>query len=154
MVTKQAYDQLCEIIWHHNRLYYIEHHPEISDEEYDHLFKQLERLEIEHPEWISASSPTQRVNESPTVGFQTVAHNFPMLSLANTYTKEEIEDFSVRIHKLLGNKSFSFSAELKMDGIAISATFEKGRFVRAVTRGDGKNGDDIMCEMTAVQMRP
>lgn len=154
MTTKQIYDQLCQLIWHHNRLYYITHTPEISDEEYDHLVKRLEQMEKEHPDWISPSSPTQRVNESPTEGFQTIVHQTPMLSLTNTYSKEEIEDFIVRIQKQLGNKPFAFSAELKMDGIAISATFEKGRFVRGVTRGDGKSGDDITPNMRAIESLP
>jgi DNA ligase (NAD+) len=154
MATKHTYDQLCELIWYHNRLYYIEHAPEISDEEYDMLFKRLEQLEKEHPDWISPSSPTQRVNESSTEGFKTVTHRIPMLSLANTYSKEEIEDFIIRIQKQLGNKPFSFSTELKMDGIAISATFEKGRFVRGVTRGDGKSGDDITVNMRTIESLP
>lgn len=154
MATKHLYDQLCQLIWHHNRLYYITHAPEISDEEYDTLFKRLEQLEREHPEWISPSSPTQRVNESQTEGFHSIVHQIPMLSLANTYSKEEIEDFIIRIQKQLGNKPFAFSAELKMDGIAISATFEKGQFVRGVTRGDGKSGDDITPNMRTIENLP
>lgn len=154
MTTKHTYDQLCELIWRHNRLYYIEHAPEISDEEYDMLFKRLEKLEKEHPEWVSLSSPTQRVNESLTESFKTVVHRTPMLSLANTYSKEEIEDFIGRIQKNLGNKPFAFSAELKMDGIAISANFEKGIFVRGVTRGDGREGDDITNNMRTIENLP
>ncbi len=154
MTTKQTYDQLCQVIWHHNRLYYIDHAPEISDEEYDLLFKRLEQLEREHPEWISPSSPTQRIGESLTKGFKTVTHRVPMLSLANTYSKEEIEDFIRRIEKLVGNKPFAFSAELKMDGIAISATFEKGAFVQGVTRGDGQSGDDVTSNMRTIHNLP
>jgi DNA ligase (NAD+) len=154
MTTKHTYDQLCQLIWHHNRLYYVEHAPEISDEEYDMLFKRLEQLEKEHPEWISPASPTQRVNESPTEGFQTVVHRIPMLSLANTYSKEEIENFMIRIQKQLGSKHFAFSAELKMDGIAISAIFEKGLFIRGVTRGDGRRGDDITANMRTIENLP
>lgn len=152
--TKHTYDQLCQLIWHHNRLYYIQHAPEISDEEYDHLFKQLEQLEKEYPEWISSSSPTQRVNETQTEGFHSVAHQIPMLSLANTYSKEDIQDFIARIQKHMGNKSFAFSAELKMDGIAISATFKQGQFIRGVTRGDGKSGDDITLNMRTIENLP
>ena len=154
MTTKQTYDKLCQLIWHHNRLYYIEHAPEISDEEYDQLFKQLEALEQLHPEWINSSSPTQRVAESLTVGFQTVTHRNPMLSLANTYSKEEIEDFIKRIQKLIGNKTCAFSSELKMDGIAITAIFEKGVFVRGITRGDGRRGDDITANMRTISNLP
>ncbi len=97
MTTKKDYDELCRQIWHHNRLYYIEHAPEIPDEEYDLLFKKLEQMERDHPEWINPSSPTQRVNESPTAGFQTITHAIPMLSLANSYSIEEIDDFIKRI---------------------------------------------------------
>lgn len=154
MTTQKIYDQLCQLIWHHNRLYYVEHAPEISDEEYDLLFKRLEQLEKEHPEWITPSSPTQRVNESLTEGFQTVAHRIPMLSLANTYSKEEIEDFIRRIQKLVEKKQFAFTAELKMDGIAISAIFEKGAFVRGVTRGDGRRGDDITVNLRTIANLP
>lgn len=154
MTTKQAYDKLCELIWRHNRLYYIEHAPEISDEEYDMLFKRLEQMEREDPEWISPSSPTQRVNESITKGFASITHQTPMLSLANTYSKEEISDFILRIQKQLGSKPFAFSAELKMDGIAISAIFEEGKFVRGVTRGDGKKGDDITANMRMIESLP
>lgn len=154
MTTKDVYDQLCQLIWHHNRFYYIEHAPQISDEEYDHLFKRLERIEQEHPEWISPTSPTQRVNESPTEGFQTVAHTIPMLSLANTYTKGEIEEFIGRLKKELGNKPLRFSTELKMDGIAISAIFEKGIFCRGITRGDGKRGDDITANIRTIETLP
>lgn len=154
MTTKQTYDQLCQLIWHHNRLYYVEHAPEIVDEEYDLLFKRLEQLEKEHPEWIAPSSPTQRVNESLTEGFQTVAHRTPMLSLANTYSKEEIEDFIRRIQKLVERKQFAFTTELKMDGIAISAIFEKGAFVRGVTRGDGRRGDDVTVNLRTIANLP
>lgn len=154
MTTKQAYDQLCQEIWRHNRLYYIDHAPEISDEEYDHLFKKLEQMEKEHPEWITPSSPTQRVNESLSTGFNSVVHQTPMLSLANTYSKDEIEDYIVRMEKLVHKKDIAFSVELKMDGIAISASFEKGVFVRGATRGDGKKGDDITVNMRTIANLP
>lgn len=154
MTTKHQYEQLCELIWHHNRLYYVEHSPEISDEEFDLLYQRLEKIEQEHPEWISSSSPTQRVGESLTESFKTVAHRTPMLSLANTYSKEEIAEFIQRIEKLQHNKSSGFSAELKIDGIAISAIFEKGLFVCGVTRGDGRKGDEITANMRTIKNFP
>ena len=154
MTTKHQYDQLCALIWHHNRLYYIEHRPEISDEEYDALYRKLEKLEKEHPEWVNSASPTQRVMESLTEGFKTVAHRIPMLSLANTYSKDEIEEFIKRVQKLHGAKALAFSVELKMDGIAISALYEKGVFVRGVTRGDGRKGDDITANMRTIASLP
>lgn len=155
MTLKKDYDDLCREIWHHSRLYYIEHAPEISDEEFDSLYKKLEKIEGEHPEWISPSSPTQRVNESLTEGFKTVVHKVPMLSLANTYSQEEIEDFIKRIQKLQGGtKQLAFSVELKMDGIAVSALYEHGAFVRGVTRGDGRKGDDITANMRTIVNLP
>lgn len=154
MTTKETYDQLCALVWHHNRLYYIEHKPEISDEEFDALYKKLEKLERDHPGWISPSSPIQRVGESLTEGFKTVVHRHSMLSLANTYSKEEIEEFIKRVQKLHGGSPLSFSVELKMDGIAVSAIFEKGVFVQGVTRGDGKRGDDITANMKTIANLP
>lgn len=154
MTTKETYDKLCQEIWHHNQLYYLKSAPEISDEEYDVLFKKLEQMEREHPEWVTADSPTQRVNEALTTGFKTVVHRTPMLSLANSYSKEEIEDFIKRIQKLVEKKDSTFSVELKMDGIAVSALYEKGVFKRGVTRGDGREGDDITANMMAIRSLP
>ena len=116
----------------------------------------LSLIEIEkmHPEWISPTSPTQRVNESITQGFKSVAHRIPMLSLANTYSKEEIADFIKRMHKLIEHQEVAFSCELKMDGIAITAIYEKGAFVRGITRGDGKKGDDITLNMRTIEALP
>lgn len=150
----QEYEKLCEEIWFHDRKYYVEHAPVISDEAFDLLFKQLEAIEKDHPEWILPSSPTQRVGETVTEGFKTVAHQVPMLSLANTYSKEEIADFIKRIHKLVHNKDISFSCELKMDGIAITTTYENGIFIKGVTRGDGKRGDDITTNLKAIEGLP
>ena len=154
MTTKKHYDELCQIIWQHDRLYYVDNSPEISDEEYDALYRKLLKLEQEHPEWVTPASPTQRIGESLTEGFKTVEHHVPMLSLANTYSKEEIEEFIKRVEKLHGGKGIAFSVELKMDGIAISAAFEKGVFVRGVTRGDGKRGDDITANMRTISNLP
>ena len=138
--TLEEYLKLCETIWYHNRLYYAEHNPEISDEEYDFLYKKLIEIEKRHPEWIHPTSPSQRVNESITEGFETVSHKNPMLSLANSYSKEEVNDFIRRVEKLTAKKNWDFTTELKMDGIAVSVRYEKGVLVRGVTRGDGKKG--------------
>lgn len=154
MINKREYDQLCQEIWHHNKCYYIDHKPEISDEAFDHLLKKLEKMEREHPEWITPASPTQRVNESPTKGFKPVEHRTPMLSLANTYSKEEIEDFIKRIRKLVEKDHFAFTSELKMDGIAVSLSFENGVFVRGVTRGDGRVGDDVTNNIRTIASLP
>jgi DNA ligase (NAD+) len=153
-ITHDEYEKLCEQVWHHNRLYYVEHNPEISDEEFDFLLKKIEKIEKEHPEWITSSSPTQRVNEFVSTGFKQVEHRIPMLSLANTYSREEIEEFVTRMHKLTEKKEIAFSCELKMDGIAITAHYEKGIFTRGVTRGDGKYGDDITANMKTIAGLP
>lgn len=153
-LTQQAYQKLCDEIWQHNKLYYVDHKPVISDEEFDHLLAKLEQIEKEHPEWVTHSSPTQRVGEALTEGFRTIEHRTPMLSLANTYSQEEVQDFINRIKKLSPTKSHAFSCELKMDGIAISAQFEKGEFVRGITRGDGKRGDDITTNLRTVAAFP
>lgn len=154
MINREAYEKLCQEIWMHNRLYYIEQRPRISDEEYDHLLKKLEEIEKEHPDWVDASSPTRRVGESLIGGFKSVKHRTPMLSLANTYSKEEIEEFLQRMHKMLGKQEIPFFLELKIDGIAISLTYEKGILTQGVTRGDGKEGDDITANLKTIEAIP
>lgn len=150
MVSKEQYHKLIEEVRKHDRLYYIENKPAISDYDYDHIYKKLEAIEKEHPEWITPGSPTQRVGDPLTKGFRQVSHSIPMLSLANTYSKEELEDFIARVHKLLDRKSIVFCAELKMDGVAVTARYEKGILVRALTRGDGRKGDDITANMKTI----
>lgn len=142
-MTKEEYKELCLTIWEHNRRYYLEHAPIISDIEFDFLLKKCEAIEKEHPDWVDSDSPTQRVGEVPSIGFHTVAHLTPMLSLANTYSKEEVADFVKRVNKLTGNAQDDFCCELKMDGVALSLVYEQRRLVRAVTRGNGKEGDDV-----------
>ncbi len=154
MRTREDYEKLCEEIWYHNKRYFLDSQPEITDQEYDSLFKQLEEIEKEHPDWISPTSPTQRVGEILSSGFQAVKHRIPMLSLANTYSKDEIEDFVHRMHKLTGQKELLFSCELKMDGVAITAIYEQGAFKKGVTRGNGKQGDDITSNMKTIQSLP
>lgn len=154
MTTHAEYERLCQQISYHNQRYFVDHEPEISDEAFDTLMRRLVQIEKEHPDWVSAASPSQRVAETITSGFQTVQHRIPMLSLANTYSKEEINDFINRVTKFLEQRHPDFSVELKMDGIAISATYEKGKFVRGVTRGDGKKGDDITANMRTIHSLP
>lgn len=152
-MTYEDYKKLCEEIWHHNKLYYVDQKPIISDEEFDHLLKKLESIEKQHPDWISPTSPSQRVGES-TLSFKTIEHSIPMLSLANTYSQDEIAEFIKRIHKLTGHRNVTFSCELKMDGVAISAAFKEGKFVQGVTRGDGRRGDDITTNMKTIEALP
>ncbi len=153
-MKKDDYDKLCAEVWQHNKLYYVDHAPIISDEEFDLLLKKLEKIEKEHPDWISPTSPTRRVNEMLTEGFKSVEHRIPMLSLANTYSREEVEDYIHRMHKLLEKKDIAFSCELKMDGIAITAIYKKGVFSQGITRGDGKKGDDITSNMRTIKALP
>lgn len=132
---------------------YYEGRPVISDQEFDFLLKKLEKIEKEHPEWVSPTSPTQRVGEVAT-SFKAVPHRIPMLSLANTYSQEEIADFIKRIHKLAERADVAFCCELKMDGVAITARYEKGEFAQGITRGDGRKGDDITSNMRTITNLP
>jgi DNA ligase (NAD+) len=150
----EAYQKLIAEIQHHDQLYYLYAKPTISDFAYDQLMKQLEAIEKAHPEWILPSSPTQRVGEMLSKGFKQVPHHHPMLSLANTYSKKEVQDFIKRVYKLLGQSQIDFCAELKLDGVAITAVYENGIFVQGLTRGDGKKGDDITANLKAIRTVP
>ena len=152
--TKEEYLKLVDEIKKHDELYFEKHQPLISDYEYDLLVKQCEEIEKLHPDWVSASSPTQAVREKPTKGFYQMAHSVPMLSLANSYSEEEIRDFIKRVYKILPRDDMEYSAELKMDGIAVSLRYEKGKFVRALTRGNGKVGDDITKNIATISSLP
>lgn len=152
--TKQQYLELLEEIAKHDRAYFCEAKPLISDYEYDQLVKQVEAIEKAHPEWVVPFSTTQRVGEMLTTGFKQVAHTVPMLSLANTYSQEELYDFVKRIQKWTGKTDILFCAELKMDGTAVSAVYEKGIFARGVTRGDGKKGDDVTANLKTISSLP
>lgn len=154
-MTFQEYEILCKEIWDHNRKYYAENKPVISDEAFDRLLEKLKEIEKAHPEWISSTSPTQRVGEALTEGFKSVRHKVPMLSLANSYSREEIAEFIKRMQKLVEHHdSLAYSCEMKMDGIAISVIYERGLYVRAATRGDGRQGDDITANLKTVESLP
>lgn len=141
---------LCEEIEKHNRLYYQEAKPEISDKEYDKLLKELVDLEKKHPELANANSPTQRVGGSPIDGFVTVKHRLPMLSIDNTYSPSELKEFDKRVCKGLGKEKPSYMVELKIDGVAISLVYENGLLTTGVTRGDGEKGDDVTQNLKTV----
>jgi DNA ligase (NAD+) len=153
-LTKQNYHQLIKEIEQHDRHYFEQAKPLISDYAYDQLVKKLEAIEKEHPEWILPDSPTQRIGEALTKGFKQVAHSVPMISLANTYSRSELEEFLKRVNKLLEGKKVSFCVELKMDGIALSVRYEKGHYMRALTRGDGKKGDDVTANVKTIHALP
>jgi DNA ligase (NAD+) len=141
---------LCEEIEKHNRLYYQEAKPEISDKEYDKLLKELVDLEKNHPELANANSPTQRVGGAPIDGFVTLKHRLPMLSIDNTYSPSELKEFDKKVCKGLGNDKPSYMVELKIDGVAISLIYENGILTAGVTRGDGEKGDDVTQNLKTV----
>ena len=146
--------RLREEIEAHNYAYYILSAPTISDYDFDQLLKRLEQLEAEHPDLITPDSPTQRVGTDRTEGFAQVAHRYPMLSLGNTYSYDEVREFYERIAKDLGGKPFTIIAELKYDGLSISLTYEQGKLARAVTRGDGQMGDDVTANVRTIRSIP
>ncbi|MBM3288526.1 MAG: NAD-dependent DNA ligase LigA [Candidatus Hydrogenedentes bacterium] len=138
----------------HNRLYYVDDTPEISDVEYDHLLKELEAVEAAHPELVTPDSPTQRVGGEPLAGFETVEHDVPMLSIDNTYNADELRAFDERVRKGLGGDAPGYVAELKVDGVAISVRYEHGALARAATRGDGERGDDVTANVRTIRAAP
>jgi len=137
----------------HNHLYYVLAKPEISDFEYDAMLKDLEALEKKYPELADENSPTQRVGSDQTEGFKQVTHRYPMLSLANTYSFEELEDFHERVAKVLTGQ-WEYVCELKYDGTAIGLTYRNGRLFQAVTRGDGTTGDDVTNNVKTIRSVP
>lgn len=146
--------ELREAIRKHERLYYVLSAPEISDQDFDALERELREIEAAHPELVTPDSPTQRVGESALSAFPSVAHQEPMLSLENTYSEEEVRDFETRIRRQLGETSLSYVAEPKIDGLSLSVTYENGVLTRAVTRGDGKVGDDVTQNARTIRSLP
>jgi DNA ligase (NAD+) len=138
----------------HERLYRLEHKPEISDPEFDRLVAELQQLENEYPLFASPDSPTQKVGDDRIRGFATAAHRVPMQSLDNTYSEEELFEFDARLRRLLGREELGYHVEPKIDGLAISVTYENGTFSRAVTRGDGEKGDDVTENVRTIQTLP
>ena len=152
MNIEQHIAELRKALNHHNRLYYVENAPEISDFDFDRMMRELQDLEAAHPEFADPNSPTVRVGSDRTTDFVSVAHRYPMLSLSNTYSMEELREFVVRAEKEVG--SVEMVCELKFDGTAISLTYEHGRLVRAVTRGDGAVGDDVTANVRTISSVP
>ncbi|MFY7843312.1 MAG: NAD-dependent DNA ligase LigA [Rhabdochlamydiaceae bacterium] len=154
MSVEKEYESLIETVNHHNRCYYSLNKPEISDYDYDILYKKLENLEKQYPSLIRSYSPTQRVADPLDKGFIQVPHTTPMLSLSNTYSIDELKDFIRRVQKSLNKTHIDFCLELKMDGVAVSVLYEKGIYKRALTRGDGKRGDDITLNLKTIKELP
>ena len=144
--------QLEDMLEYHSRKYYIDNAPEISDFEFDTLLRELQDLEAQHPDEVNPNSPTKRVGSDITNSFKSVEHRYPMLSLANTYSSEELGEWIDRITKEIGE--VEFVAELKFDGTAISLTYENGALSRAVTRGDGRRGDDVTDNVRTIATIP
>ena len=145
--VKKRIEKLRQQIRHHDKKYYDEAEPEISDFEYDRLYRELKDLEAEYPSLKTNDSPTQKLAETTGKHFKTVAHRVPMLSLDNTYSVEELREFDERVKKGLGNEKYEYVCELKIDGVSIELIYEKGEMAHAVTRGDGEKGDDVMANI-------
>ncbi|MCR9253442.1 MAG: NAD-dependent DNA ligase LigA [bacterium] len=147
-------ESLSEKVRYHNHLYYQESKSEISDFDFDQLLKKLIDLETQFPEFLKEDSPSQRVGGAITKSFNTVEHEYPMLSLGNTYSVEEIQDFDGRVKKNLGHDDYEYFCELKFDGVALSVKYENGVLKQAVTRGDGVRGDDITTNAKTIRTLP
>ena len=154
MTPRQEIERLREELNRHNYNYYVLNAPEISDVDFDMMMKRLESLEQSHPEFADPLSPTQRVGSDLTKGFEHVRHIRPMMSLSNTYSIGEVDEWFERVRKALDGEEFTVVGEMKFDGTSISLTYEKGRLVRAVTRGDGTQGDDVTANVKTIRSIP
>lgn len=154
MDDKTRIETLREELHRHNYLYYVKSQPEITDQAFDAMLRELSELEAKHPEWYDPTSPTQRVGSDLSQGFRQVSHKYPMLSLANTYNRADVETFFGRVAAGLGGQPFEVCCELKFDGLSISLTYEDGALVRAVTRGDGIQGDDVTENIKTIRSIP
>ena len=149
---KERIEELRRWLNEQNRKYYIENAPEVSDFEFDERMHELQRLEAEYPEYADPNSPTNRVGSDLTNDFRTVEHRYPMLSLANTYSVDDLKEFFERVEREVGR--VEYVCELKFDGTAISLTYVDGRLSQGVTRGDGRSGDDVTANVRTVRTIP
>ena len=154
MDAKERIDQLRAELHRHNYNYYVLNAPEITDKAFDDLMRELQDLEAAHPEYMDPNSPTQRVGSDLSKNFTQVAHKYPMLSLGNTYSESEVADFYERVRRGLEGEDFEICCELKYDGTSISLTYEDGRLVQAVTRGDGVQGDVVTDNVKTIRTIP
>ena len=153
MINKERILFLRKELSIHNHNYYVLDKPLISDYEFDSLLEELNSLEINHPEYFDYNSPTQRVGGGLISSFETINHKYPMLSLGNTYSEEDLLDFDKRIKKLINN-DFEYVCELKYDGVSISLTYEDGKLMQAITRGDGTKGDNVINNVRTIKSIP
>jgi DNA ligase (NAD+) len=152
--AKKRIQNLREDVIFHEKKYYVDNDPQISDYEFDMLLKKLLNLERQFPELIIPESPTQRVGEQPLDGFVSMKHRTPMLSLDNCYTMEELQEFEERIRKIIPTEKITYVAELKIDGLGISVIYRDGKFAQAITRGDGLRGDDVTANVKTIRSFP
>jgi len=150
----QRIEQLRSELRSHDHAYFVRHEPVISDEAYDQLMRELRALETAHPELVTPDSPTQRVGERPLEGFEHVTHAVPMLSIDNTYSPDELREFDARVRRGVETAAYTYVADPKIDGVAVSLRFEGGRLVQGATRGDGRVGDDITQNVRAIRSVP
>jgi DNA ligase (NAD+) len=147
-------EELRTLLHHHNYRYYALDRPEIGDAEYDRLFNELKALEAAHPELVTPDSPTQRVGGAVAEGFASVEHRVAMLSLDNAYNAEEIREFEARLRRALPGETFRYVCEPKVDGLGVALLYERGRFLRGATRGDGRMGEDVTANLKTVRSIP
>ena len=152
--AKARAEKLRREILTHEKKYYVDNDPQISDAEFDRLVRELKEIETRFPDLVTPESPTQRVGEKPTEGFASVTHRTPMLSIDNVYNEEELREFEDRIRKLLPGQAVEYVAELKIDGLGISVIYRDGKFAQAVTRGDGVRGDDVTGNVKTLKSLP
>jgi len=152
--VEKKIESLRDRIRHHEYRYYVLDQPEISDQDFDKLMRQLQDLEAANPELITPDSPSQRVGGKPREGFVKVRHSSSMLSLDNTYNEEELRDWERRVHDLSGRKDVDYVCELKLDGMSLALTYEDGKLLRGVTRGDGTTGEDVTLNVRTVRSIP
>jgi DNA ligase (NAD+) len=154
-MTKQRLEQLRKQLREHDYKYHVLDQPEITDFEYDQLFQELQKIEAQHPEWITSDSPTQRVGAAPKEQFEKIPHRRPMLSLQNTYSVEDIVEFDERLHRFLhSTEPIEFICEPKLDGLAVELVYERGVLTRALTRGDGTVGEDVLSNVRTLNSVP
>jgi len=152
--AKQKIKKLREEIKYHEKKYYVDNDPQISDYEFDKLVKELKEYENQFPELITPESPTQRVGEQPISGFESTEHRTPMLSLDNCYSREELKEFEERIKKIVPSEKIDYVAELKIDGLGLSAIYRNEKYIQSVTRGDGFRGDDVTLNVKTIRSLP
>ena len=154
MDEKQRIEQLRRELHEHNHRYYVDNQPTISDYDFDQLMHELQDLEARHPEMYDPNSPTQRVGSDLQTEFRQVTHKYPMLSLANTYSEQDVRDWYESVKKGLAGEDFEVCCEMKYDGLSISLTYVDGQLVQAVTRGDGVHGDDVTQNVRTIRSIP